>query len=146
MKRVIALLAVFGIVAATTISASAGPIIHPIHPPIHFVPPHFFPVHKPIVVVGGPVVGPVVSPVVVAPVVTPVVAPDYMTFINQGDALNGQGSFDAAIASYSQAIALDPNRSLGYLRRAAVWTEEGKPNMALADNTQANAILQSLSQ
>ena len=133
MKRVISLLAVFAIVAVAAVPASAHPIHHG----------HFIPVHRPVVFVGGPVVTSVVAPVV-TPVVVPVCVPDYMSFIRQGDAWNSQGKFGAAIASYSQAIALDPTRPVGFARRAAVWTEEGKTNMALADNSQASALIQSV--
>ena len=86
MKRVTSLLAVFAVVAATAVPAFAHPIHH--GPIVHYYPVHY----RPMVVVGAPVV-------------------DYMFYIRQGDALNGQGSFDAAIASYTQAIALDPYRA-----------------------------------
>jgi tetratricopeptide (TPR) repeat protein len=122
MKRISTLLAVCGIVAATAVPALA----HPIH---HF---HHYPVHpRPVIVVG-------------APVVAPVCVVDYMFYIRQGDALNSQGNYDAAIASYTQAIARDPNRPLGFVRRAAAWTAKGNLDRAVADNTQASAIMQSV--
>jgi tetratricopeptide (TPR) repeat protein len=122
MKRISTLLAVCGIVAATAVPALAYPIHHV----------HFYPVRpRPVIVVA-------------APVVAPVCVVDYMFYIRQGDALSSQANYDAAIASYTQAIALNPNRPLGFVRRAAAWTAKGNLNMAVADNTHASAIMQSV--
>ncbi|MEO8395343.1 MAG: TIR domain-containing protein, partial [Chloroflexota bacterium] len=45
--------------------------------------------------------------------------------IRQGDALQDQGDYPAALDRYTQAIALDPNNSEGYISRASVYATLG---------------------
>jgi tetratricopeptide (TPR) repeat protein len=67
-------------------------------------------------------------------------APVVQTYLNRGQAAVGQGDWNAAIADFSQAIAIDPHSSIAYDARGTARQSKGDFDGAVADFTQALTI------
>ena len=70
----------------------------------------------------------------------PLVAPVVDTYLDQGRAMAKNGDNAAAIAAFTQALAIDPKSSLAYNERAGARQAKGDLDGAISDYTQALAI------
>jgi tetratricopeptide (TPR) repeat protein len=62
---------------------------------------------------------------------------DYLVYNNRGNAYVLKGDYDRALADFSQAIELQPDRVIGYLNRAVVYFAKQDFDRALDDINQA---------
>jgi len=62
---------------------------------------------------------------------------DYSTYFNQGDTYYNQGDYDRAVANYSQAIKLNPNKAEAYFNRGKAYYKKGDYVGSIADFNQA---------
>jgi tetratricopeptide (TPR) repeat protein len=58
----------------------------------------------------------------------------------KGNSLRNKQDFDQALATYDEAIALDPQNPEAYLRRNFIWMSKGAYEKALADRREALRI------
>ena len=58
----------------------------------------------------------------------------------RGDASLENGNEDAAIAAYTQALALDPKNVRAYVQRGTAWCKKCQFDVAIAQYNQALAI------
>ena len=67
----------------------------------------------------------------------PTDAEEYLEALNRGNAFFVRGEFDEAIAAFSEAIQIAPDRSLGYYSRCAAHYANGNEALSEADRKTA---------
>ncbi len=70
----------------------------------------------------------------------PTDAEEYLEALNRGNAFFVRGEFDEAIAAFTEAIQIDPQRSLGYYSRLAAHYAKGDEALADADRETAERL------
>jgi len=63
----------------------------------------------------------------------PTDAEEYLEALNRGNAFFVRGEFDEAIAAFTEAIQIDPRRSLAYYSRLAAHYAHGDEALGNAD-------------
>ncbi len=69
-------------------------------------------------------------------------SPGYLGIVynNRGNAWDGKGDYDRAIADYTKAIEIDPKYANAYYSRGIAWGKKGNSDRAIADYTKAIEI------
>jgi tetratricopeptide (TPR) repeat protein len=61
-------------------------------------------------------------------------------YVKSGQAWDGKGDYDRAIADYNQALRIDPQNAWAYNNRGIAWRNKGDYDRAIADYNQALRI------